>query len=281
MIPSPLATLMQPPPGLDVDFRHPSGAEALVPFDGVSWKIFSNPLALFIGGVAAVILELAEPSVRSGVWDHSSFRKNPVKRMRRTGFAALTTVYAPRAAAEAMIAKVVVMHERVKGTTPSGLSYHANDPRLLTWVHATALWGIAAAYDKYVHALSASQKDLAFAEGQVAARLYGADASPTAWAEWESLLSRTVLEDSPVLTEFLDLMEHSEILPQPMRPLQRMLVRAAVDLTPQDVRRHLPSLDGRGLKSGQGLIVKALGNAVERLALPELPPAQAQQRMQG
>ena len=51
-----------------------------------------------------MILELAEPRVRSGVWDHTSFRTDPVTRLRRTGLAAMVTVYAPRETAEAMIA---------------------------------------------------------------------------------------------------------------------------------------------------------------------------------
>ena len=33
-----------------------------------------NPLSLFIGGVTAVIMELAEPRVRTGVWEHTTFR---------------------------------------------------------------------------------------------------------------------------------------------------------------------------------------------------------------
>src|SRR5215204_5602813 len=50
-----------------------------------SWRVFKNPLSLFIGGLTAVIMELAEPRVRSGVWEHTSFRQNPVQRLRRTG----------------------------------------------------------------------------------------------------------------------------------------------------------------------------------------------------
>jgi uncharacterized protein (DUF2236 family) len=65
--------LMQPPAGMAFDFSQPAGEPALTPPDGVSWRVFANPVVLFVGGVAAVLLELAEPSVRSGVWDHSSF----------------------------------------------------------------------------------------------------------------------------------------------------------------------------------------------------------------
>jgi uncharacterized protein (DUF2236 family) len=88
---------------LEFDFSRPRGGPALVPAGSVSWRVFKNPVSLFIGGVAAVILELAEPSVRSGVWDHSSFRKDAVMRLRRTGAAAMMTVYGPRSAAENMI----------------------------------------------------------------------------------------------------------------------------------------------------------------------------------
>ncbi|RLM48855.1 DUF2236 domain-containing protein, partial [Halobellus sp. Atlit-31R] len=88
------------------DFSRPPGEPALAPHDGVAWQVFANPVALFIGGVAAVLLELAEPSVRAGVWENSSFRRDPVMRLRRTGFAAMMTVYGPRSAAQQLIARV-------------------------------------------------------------------------------------------------------------------------------------------------------------------------------
>jgi len=37
------------------DFLRPAGEAALVSPDSVSWRVFKNPLSLFIGGVAAVI----------------------------------------------------------------------------------------------------------------------------------------------------------------------------------------------------------------------------------
>ena len=74
--------------GRPVDLSQPTGEPALVPDDSVSWKVFGNPVTLLIGGITAVLLELAEPKVRSGVWDHTSCRTDPLKRMRRTGIAA-------------------------------------------------------------------------------------------------------------------------------------------------------------------------------------------------
>jgi uncharacterized protein (DUF2236 family) len=183
--------LMRPPPGMAFDFSQPPGEPALAPHDGVAWRVFANPVSLFIGGVTAVLLELAEPSVRSGVWDHSSFRRDPAIRLRRTGFAAMMTVYGPRTATEALIARVVRMHGHVSGTTPGGLPYHANDPRLLDWVQATASYGFAQAYHHYVRPLSALEKDAAFAEARPAAKLYGATGAPDSWQAWNELLAAT------------------------------------------------------------------------------------------
>src|SRR5882757_5838926 len=109
--------LLLPDGGPAVDFRHPAGEPALATPDSVSWRVFKNPVSLFVGGVTAVILELAEPRVRTGVWEHSGFRRDPLPRLKRTGLAAMVTVYGARSAAEAMIAGVRHMHERVAGDT--------------------------------------------------------------------------------------------------------------------------------------------------------------------
>lgn len=275
-----LQDLMRPPPGMDFDFSQPSGVPALAPADGVSWRVFANPVSLFVGGVAAVLLELAEPSVRSGVWDHSRFRVDPVMRLRRTGFAAMMTVYGPRPAAEALIARVVRMHGRIEGSTPAGRPYRADDPRLLDWVHATASFGFSEAFHHYVQPLSAREKDAVFAEGQASAALYGASGAPRTRAEWEALLAATApdLEGSTILADFMHTMGAAPLLPAPLRALQRMLVRAAVDITPEPVR-SLPQLRGHGLRFGEASLVRAMARAAALLPLGDTPPAQAARRM--
>ena len=128
-----------------IDFTQPAGEPALVPPSSVAWQVFRNPVSLFIGGVAAVLLELAEPRVRAGVWDHSQFRTDPVKRLRRTGLAAMVTVYGARSIAESMIAGVRGVHGRSSGRTTGGEDYRADDPELLDWVQATASYGFLSA----------------------------------------------------------------------------------------------------------------------------------------
>ena len=277
-----LRELMRPPAGMEFDFSQPPGASALAPADGVSWRVLANPVGLFVGGVTAVLLELAEPSVRSGVWEHSSFQHDPVTRLRRTGFAAMMTVYGPRPAAEKMIAHVVRMHGRVAGVTPDGTAYRADDPRLLDWVQATAAFGFTEAYHRYVQPLSARERDAAFAEGQPAARLYGAVGAPASWAQWEALLRATApgLEGSNILADFMRIMEQAAILPAPLRWLQRLLVRAAVDIVPEPVR-SLPQLRGRGLLPGEAMLVRTLARSAVLLPLGDTPPRQAARRLAG
>ncbi len=272
--------LMRPPPGMACDFSRPAGEPALAPHDGVAWRVFANPVALFIGGVAAVLLELSEPAVRTGVWEHSGFRRDPALRLRRTGFAAMVTVYGPRSAAEALIARVVRMHAHVQGHTPDGVAYRANDPRLLDWVQATAAFGFTEAYHRYVQPLSILEKDAAFAEGETAARLYGATGAPRCWGAWEALLAATApgLEGSPILAEFLRIMDTAQLLPAPLRPLQRLLVRAAVEIVPEPVH-SLPQLRGRGLRPGEAVLVQGLARAAALLPLGDTPPVQAARRL--
>src|ERR1700726_1808787 len=102
--------LLNPHNGRAIDFTRPLGEAALFPPDSLSWRIFKNPVALLIGGIAAVILELAEPAVRTGVWEHSPFRNDPMGRLQRTGLAAMVTVYGPRSVPIPMIRGLVRMH---------------------------------------------------------------------------------------------------------------------------------------------------------------------------
>lgn len=267
--------------GMAVDFSAPAGAPALAAPDSVSWRVFKNPIALFIGGVAAVLLELAEPKVRAGVWDHTSFRTDPVTRLRRTGLAAMVTVYAPREVAEAMIAGVGRRHAKVRGVTEGGAAYAADDPDLLDWVQATASYGFLQGYHRFVAPLSAADRDRFYAEAVPAARLYGARNSPTSDAELSQAFAAMAprLEPSPVIREFLDLIRRAPILPAGMRPLQRLLVRAAVDILPDWAREQLKLGPADGLSAWQRPVARAMGRAADHLLLENAPPAQACIRM--
>ena len=263
------------------DFTRPAGELALVPANSISWRIFKNPISLFIGGVTAVLLELAEPRVRSGGWGHTTFRLDPIPRMKRTGLAAMVTVYGPRSTAEKMIAGIRRMHERVRGTTPAGEAYHANDPELLDWVQATASFGFLEAYSSFVHTIGDADKDRLYAEAEPAARLYGAVGAPTPLAALQGVFNamRPKLERSEIVFEFLEIMQRAPIMPVPLKPFQRMLVRAGVEITPDWARDIMGLGAAWRLRPWERAIVSLVGWMSDRIVLSSSPPAQACRRL--
>ncbi|MET0274288.1 MAG: oxygenase MpaB family protein, partial [Phenylobacterium sp.] len=224
-----------------VNYLEPKGDPGLYGPDSVAWKVHANPIALAIGGVAAVILELAEPRVRTGVWEHSTFRKDPLSRMQRTGDAAMITTYGPTTAAKARIAMVTRMHQRVGGVTPEGQAYQAMDDDLLTWVHVTAGYGFLNAYVRHVEALSLADQDRYYAEGAKLGRAFGAKDVPTSVAEVEACVQamRPKLRPHPIIGEFLDIVSTTSPLGLAGRILQPFVVEASIDLLPAWARTEL------------------------------------------
>lgn len=265
----------------EIDFAEPRGEEALVAADSVSWKVFKNPVALFIGGVAAVILELAEPRVRAGVWEHTTFRTHPLTRLQRTGLAAMVTVYAARSKAERMIADVNRRHTLVTGVSDDGRTYAANDPELLDWVQATALYGFGEAYHRFVQPLSPAERDRLWAESATSARLYGATGAPALQAQWEAQLGVMTprLTASPIICEFLDIMRRVPLAPWPSHPVQLLLIRAAASLTPPDLARTLDLERRLELAPWEVAAVRTFARGADRLLLTNAPPVQACRRL--
>ena len=273
--------LLEPDPRQRTDFSAPQGEPALASPDSVSWQVFKNPLALFIGGIGAVLLELAEPRVRTGVWEHTNFRTDPLTRLRRTALAAMLTVYGPRSKDEAMIAAVGRAHARVTGTTPAGVPYRADDPELLDWVQATAAYGFLEAYCHFVRPLGKADKDRYYAESRPAAALYGAAGAPPSVTALEALFAamRPRLERSDIVFEFLAIMQRAPILPAALAPVQRMLVRAGVSIVPRWARDLLGFDSTWELAPWEARLSRMSGTLADRVALPGSPAVTACRRL--
>ncbi|NML72987.1 DUF2236 domain-containing protein [Rhizobium sp. S-51] len=276
-----LVLKLSQPQGMTFDFATPTGEEALAPADSISWQVFKNPVTVFIGGITAVLLALAEPHVRDGVWQHSSFRTDALTRMQRTGLAAMVTVYGARSKAEAMIAGVNRRHGTVAGTTSDGRSYRADDPILLDWVQATAAFGFMEAYHRYARPLSDAARNRFLAEGKPAALLYGATNAPSSVAEMNMLFEvmRARLVRSDVVFEFLDIVGKVQVLPRLFRPFQTLLIKAAVELLPGWVRDRLGLQHAFQLTPAQRAMVRGAAFAAERILLPSSAPVQACRRL--
>jgi uncharacterized protein (DUF2236 family) len=267
--------------GWKVDFAAPAGEPAYLPPGSLQWRIFKNPIALGVGGVAAVLLEFADPRIRSGVWDHSTYKADPIGRSRRTGMAAMVGVYGPQSAARRVIQGVTNMHARVNGDTPGGRPYQALDPELLDWVSATAGYGFVTAYHRFVAPLSAAEHDAFYREGEAVTRLYGVQNPLRSEADFMAMMQRLLpgFEAHPIVREFLDIIMSGQAAPGVPRLFHHALARAAVSLLPQQVRQILQLGPEFDLRASDRIALKLAGRLAERFADPRSPPCQASVRL--
>lgn len=267
--------------GWQVDFAAPKGEPALVGPDSIQWRVFKNPIALAIGGVAAVLLEFADARIRSGVWDHSVFKQDPIGRSRRTGMAAMVGVYGPASAARRVIAGVTNMHAKVSGETPKGEAYRALDPDLLAWVSATAGFGFLTAYDRFVARLTAADKQRFFDEGAPIARLYGVTEPLRSLAHFDEMMTGLVprFEPHPIVTEFLAIIKSGKAAPGVPRSLHSALANASVAILPPVVRDKLELGKEYTLSPLAERGLAAAGWLADRIPLKATPAAQASLRL--
>lgn len=267
--------------GWKIDYASPPGEPAYLDPGSLHWRVYKNPIALAIGGVAAVLLEFADARIRSGVWDHSTYKADPIGRSKRTGIAAMVGVYGPQAAARRVIQGVTNMHSRVTGETPKGEAYKALDPELLDWVSATAGYGFLNAYDRFVAPLSEAEKTRFYGEAGPIARLYGVRHSPADQADFMAMMRHLLprFEPHPIVGEFLAIIQSGKAAPNAPKFLHRALARASVSLLPPEVREALALGREWDLTTFDRLALKAAGKLADRIPVKTSAPCQASVRL--
>jgi uncharacterized protein (DUF2236 family) len=267
--------------GWKIDYGEPPGEPALHAPDSVQWRIFKNQVALGIGGVAAVLMEFADPRIRSGVWDHSTYKADPIGRSMRTGVAAMVGCYGPESAARRVIQGVTRMHAKVEGATPVGESYRALDTELLDWVAATAGYGFLTAYMQFVAPVSPADQARFFADGATVSRLYGAQSCPQSTADFLRMMEARAdrFEPHPIVGEFLAIIQSGQAAPGTPKFLHRALARASVSILPPLIRSKLALGKAYDLTIADWLALKAAGTFAEVRLDPKSPASQASVRL--
>lgn len=205
-----------------------------------AWKVHGDTTSMMIGGAAALLLQMLHPAVLAGVWDHSNFRSDMHGRLRRTARFIAVTTYAGRPEAERAIATVRQVHDRVKGTLSDGSSYSANDPELLTWVHATETWCFLEAWKRYAQPrMPLAEQDRYLAEMRQVALMLGAEQVPSSRRELLAYLRemRPLLEAGERTRQVVALLLDPPLQHVAYLPLQRMIAQAAIDLLPEWARQ--------------------------------------------
>lgn len=157
----------------------PPGDQGLFGPGSATWQVHGDFSSMMIGGVAALLTQMLHPGALAGVWDHSDWERNPAGRLRRTAQFVGGTTFGPTALADALIARVRAIHDRVAGTLPDGAPYRANDPKLLTWVHVVEADCFLRAYLAYREpGMPGARQDRYLAEMAGLARRLGAEDVP-------------------------------------------------------------------------------------------------------
>lgn len=208
----------------------PVGDEGLFGADSVTWRVHAD-VSMFVGGIAALMLQALHPRAARVVAGSSRFREQPLHRLSRTGSFVAATTYAATPVANAVIERVRATHARIPG---------ASEPDLLTWVHVAEVTSFLAAYRRYQpRPLFAADVDRYFDETAVVAERLGAEDVPRSAAEVKAYYDgvRPELARSAESTELLEFL-HRPISRNPAtRSVHQLFVRAAEAQLPGWARR--------------------------------------------
>jgi len=206
--------------------------------DSTTWRVHADT-SMFVGGIAALMLQALHPRVMAGVADHSDFRTDPLGRLRRTAAFVGATAYGTSTEATRACATVRTVHHKVVGTTPDGRPYAADEPELLDWVHVAEFATFAAAHRRFgADPMTAVELDRYIDEVARVAVELGDPAPPRSWAELDIALGGhrhqlAVGEQARRAWRFLD---EVRVAP-PVVPAYRVLFAGAVACLPPWARR--------------------------------------------
>ncbi len=175
---------------------------------GSTGRRLNREAALLLGaGPRALLLQVAHPLVAEGVDQHSGFRDDPWSRLAGTLRSYLRIVYGTTPAARREIARLNRLHARVTGPVRDadaaarhGATYHALDPALALWVHATLVDSTLVAVDAWQERLDRATRAAFYAETVPVGRLFGVpdDLLPQDIDAFDGYLRAMLAPDGPV-----------------------------------------------------------------------------------
>ncbi len=233
--------------------------------------------SMFIGGLAALLLQSLHPLAMAAVAAHSGYRGDPWGRLHRTSTFLAFTTFGTSSDAEAAVARVREVHGRIRGRTADGVPYRADDPELLTWVHIAEAECFLRAHQRYGRRpLDSAGCDAYLADTAHVARALGADRPPESMRELALLMARyrPGLRPTAASRDTARFLLTDPPLPGAARWPYALLAAAAVDLLPPWARTAVAA--EAAAARIPPVAARAGGHAVTRAirwALPPAPPA--------
>ncbi|MEU9012661.1 oxygenase MpaB family protein [Streptomyces sp. NPDC048479] len=205
--------------------------------------------SMFIGGLRALLLQSLHPLAMAAVAAHSGYQGDPWGRLQRTSTFLAVTTYGTADDAQQAVDRVRAVHDRVKGATPTGETYHAADPHLLAWVHIAEVDSFLQAHQRYgAHPLDATGCDEYIADTARVAAALGVTDPPRDQGELADRLAayRPELRATQEAREAARFILLHPPLPWIARVPYAVLTANAVSTLPQWARKplRLPYLPG-------------------------------------
>lgn len=234
--------------------------------DSVTWDVLRRPVFL-LGGMRALLYQLAEPRVAAGVADHSDFAHRMLPRLQHTLDVVMAVGLGTEAEGRAALEKMEAVHAPVRGTTPEGVAYDAADPELRRWVLATLVDTVIEVEARWVGEWDHATRCRYYAETLRVNAAFGAAEPPNDLDDFRTWMDDTVdrMEITPTARE---LARH--VLHPPLGWLGR---RAAAVLRPVTADLLHPQLRAAYRlplpPRSQARVARA--QAISRRVLPRLP----------
>jgi uncharacterized protein (DUF2236 family) len=176
--------------------------------ESITWRRAGDARTMF-GAGAALLLQVAHPTVAAGVGEHSDFKSDPWGRLWRTLDYVHMLVYGGPDGAVNTGRAMRAMHQRIKGVAPDGRRYHALEPEAYAWVHATLAETIIGAHARFGRPLDPGQRARFYAEWRGLGRLLGIREHdlPDSWDGFRDYIEEmcaTRLEPSDVVDDVLE-----------------------------------------------------------------------------
>ncbi len=236
------------------DEKRPRAQGAPLGPGSLLWQVAGDPRGL-IPGTAAGILQLMLPGLGAGVTDHSNFFADPFDRIFRSIPYIWGSIFtADEAEGDARGRTIRDFHPDIKGTDHNGNRYHALDPDVFWWAHATFTWEFFRAYELYIaRRLSRSEKEQLYRETVTWYRRYGVSDRPVpltlrSFEDRFEEICREQLELTPAVQWVLDPTTNpsaqSEVvqLPGVLAPLSDLAARFASEVMRTMVYGAMPDV---------------------------------------
>jgi uncharacterized protein (DUF2236 family) len=226
-----------------------------------------------LSGPRALLMQAAHPVAFAGFFAHTGALDEPYERLARTAAVMDTIGFGSRAAADRATRRVRAMHRRVRGVTPDGIPYAADDPDLLLWILACLVDSALVVYQKYVRSLSRDERDAYWRDYRVIGGLFGLaeDEMPATIeafdAYMDGMLRGGELRVVPAARELAVRIVFRPPVPLAARPLLELTNQTTVGLLPRGIRRQY----GLRWDPARELALHGGAEYVKRVLVPLLP----------